>query len=111
VLDGVGLGAGQSVAFTLDTASGTATEGVDFSALIAGNLASGLSFTTSAGANGAINVVVTNNGPDLASGSSLIHFAIPTIQDTLVEGPETFPVTLASGTVTVTTGLVTTTIV
>src|SRR5262249_43140289 len=30
---GVGLGAGQSVTFTLDSASGTATEGVDFSSL------------------------------------------------------------------------------
>ena len=32
-LSGVGLGAGQSVTFTLDSASGTATEGIDFSAL------------------------------------------------------------------------------
>ena len=32
-LSGVGLGAGQSVTFTLDSASGTATEGTDFSAL------------------------------------------------------------------------------
>ena len=31
--NGVGLGAGQSVTFTLDSASGTATEGTDFSAL------------------------------------------------------------------------------
>ena len=35
-LSGVGLGAGQSVTFTLDSASGTATEGTDFSALLAG---------------------------------------------------------------------------
>jgi hypothetical protein len=34
-LSGVGLGAGQSVTFTLDSASGTATEGSDFSALLA----------------------------------------------------------------------------
>src|SRR5262249_56051442 len=35
---GVGLGAGQSVTFTLDSASGTATEGGDFSALLAPRL-------------------------------------------------------------------------
>ena len=37
-LSGVGLGAGQSVTFTLDSASGTATEGTDFSALTAAGL-------------------------------------------------------------------------
>ena len=36
--NGVGLGHGQSVTFTLDSASGTATEGTDFSALTVAGL-------------------------------------------------------------------------
>ena len=46
--NGVGLGAGQSVTFTLDSASGTATEGTDFSALTAAGLtaATGIGLST-----------------------------------------------------------------
>ena len=49
-LNGVGLGAGQSVTFTLDSASGTATEGSDFSALPVGGLtaAAGITLSNSA---------------------------------------------------------------
>ena len=49
-LNGVGLGAGQSVTFTLDSASGTALEGSDFSALLAGGLtaAAGIRYRTPA---------------------------------------------------------------
>src|SRR5262249_6899981 len=69
---GVGLGAGQSVTFTLDSASGTATEGVDFSALLAAGLtgAPNIALTNiTTDPNGTIHVTATNNtGADLASG-------------------------------------------
>ena len=98
-LSGVGLGAGQSVTFTLDSASGTATEGTDFSALLAGGLtaAAGIVLTTSTGAGGVINVTATNTtAADLATGAALLSFTIATTQDSVVEGPENFTVTLAS---------------
>ena len=98
-LSGVGLGAGQSVTFTLDSASGTATEGTDFSALLAGGLtaAAGIVLTTSTGAGGAINVTATNTtAADLATDAALLSFTIATTQDAVVEGPENFTVTLAS---------------
>ena len=48
-LSGVGLGAGQSVTFTLDSASGTATEGSTSRRCLAGGLnpAAGISLTAS----------------------------------------------------------------
>ena len=98
-LSGVGLGAGQSVTFTLDSASGTATEGTDFSALLAGGLtaAAGIVLTTSTGAGGVINVTATNTtAADLATGAALLSFTIATTPDAVVEGPENFTVTLAS---------------
>ena len=112
-LSGVGLGAGQSVTFTLDSASGTATEGTDFSALLAGGLtpAAGIvlsNFTTDP--NGTIHVTATNTGADLASGAALLSFAIATTQDTVVEGTETFTVTLGSATATVVTPTIPTSI-
>jgi hypothetical protein len=111
ILNGVSIAAGASVSFTLDTASGTATQGVDFTMLNASSLTSGLSFTTSAGDNGTINVTVTNNsGSTLASGSILVQFALPTTDDAIVEGPERFTVTLSSTTATVTIETVTTSI-
>jgi hypothetical protein len=76
--NGIGLGAGQSVTFTLDSASGTATEGSDFSALLAAGLtgAAGIALTTSTGANGVITVTATNNtGANLASGAALLSFS------------------------------------
>ena len=103
-LSGVGLGAGQSVTFTLDSASGTATEGTDFSALLAGGLtaAAGIVLTTSTGAGGVINVTATNTtAADLATGAALLSFTIATTQDFVVEGPENFTVTLASATAVV----------
>ena len=98
-LSGVGLGAGQSVTFTLDSASGTATEGTDFSALTAAGLtaAAGIVLTTSTGAGGVINVTATNTtAADLATGAALLSFTIATTPDAVVEGPENFTVTLAS---------------
>ena len=99
-LSGVGLGAGQSVTFTLDSASGTATEGTDFSALTVAGLtpAAGIvlsNFTTDP--NGTIHVTATNTtAADLATGAALLSFTIATTQDSVVEGPENFTVTLAS---------------
>ena len=84
-LSGVGLGAGQSVTFTLDSASGTATEGTDFSALLAGGLsaaAAGITLATSTGAGGVITVTATNNtGADLASDAALLSFTVATTPD------------------------------
>src|SRR5262249_27682021 len=116
---GVGLGAHQSVTFTLDSASGTApnaaTEGVDFSALVSSALSaapnillSGITTDT----NGTIHVTATNNSnADLASGTALLTFTIATTQDSVVEATENFAVTLASATATVTTPTVTTNII
>ena len=113
-LSGVGLGAGQSVTFTVDTASGTATEGTDFSALVSGNLTAATGVTLSGistGANGVVTVTATNtSGSSLSTGATLLNFSIPTTQDVVPEGPETFAVTLGSSTATVVTGTVNTTI-
>ncbi len=112
-LSGVGLGAGQSVTFTLDSASGTATEGTDFSALPASALhgAAGISLSTTTGANGVITVTATNNtGADLATGAALVTFTIATTQDSVVEATENFTVTLGSSTATVVTPTITTSI-
>src|SRR4029453_2430975 len=56
-LSGVGLGAGQSVTFTLDRASGTATEGTDFLALLA------------AGLTGATGISLSNFSTDATTGA------------------------------------------
>ena len=85
--------------FTLDSASGTATEGTDFSALLAGGLtaAAGIVLTTSTGAGGVINVTATNTtAADLATGAALLSFTIATTPDSAIEGTENFTVTLAS---------------
>ena len=110
---GVGLGAGQSVTFTLDSASGTATEGADFSALTVAGLtpATGIVLSNiTTDPNGTIHVTATNTGADLASGAALLSFAIATTQDTVVEATETFTVTLGSATATVVTPTITTSI-
>ena len=113
-LSGVGLGAGQSVTFTLDSASGTATEGTDFSALTVAGLtpAAGIvlsNFTTDP--NGTIHVTATNTtAADLATGAALLSFTIATTQDSVVEGPENFTVTLASATAAVVNPTITTSI-
>src|SRR5262249_41670766 len=112
---GVGLGAGDSVTFTLDSASGTATEGVDFSALVSSALTGatniGLSNITT-DTNGTIHVTATNNtGADLSSGAALLTFTMATTQDSVAEATETFTVTLASTTASVTTPTVTTSII
>ena len=112
-LNNAGLGAGQSVTFTLDSASGTATEGSDFSALLAGGLtaATGIGLSTSTGAGGVITVTATNNtGADLASNAALLSFTIASTQDAVVEATENFTVTLASATTAVANPTITTSI-
>src|SRR5262249_42185238 len=100
-LSGVGLGAGQNVTFTVDSASGTATEGADFAALLQAGLsaASGISlsnFSTNA-TTGAITVTATNtSGSDLATAAALLSFTIAASQDLFVEGPENFSLILSS---------------
>jgi len=122
-LDGVGLGAGRSVTFTLDSASGTgaggATEATDFAALLASSLPTTfgqLGVSTTAGTGGALIVTVINNGADLAANSQLLSFSLAATNDPLSEGDETFTVSLSgssgsnSTTVAAGAGLVTTTI-
>src|SRR5262249_20380222 len=94
----VGLGAGQSLTCRLDRASGTATEGSDFSALVSSSLtpATNIALTNiTTGAGGVITVTATNNGANLISGSPLLTFTIGTTDDSFVEATETFTVTLA----------------
>jgi hypothetical protein len=112
-LDGVGLGAGRSVSFTLDSANGSATAGLDFQALIANalNASAGITLVTSTAADGSIAVTATNSsGADLVAGAALLNFATPTVADVFIEGNETFALTLTSSSATVSAGLVTTTI-
>jgi hypothetical protein len=106
-LSSVGLGVGQSVTFTLDTASGSATEGIDFSALGAEDLvaAAGVTLTTSTGAGGVITITATNRSViDLGIGVELLNFTIRTTQDQVVEGDETYRVMLGSSTAEVVNG-------
>jgi Ca2+-binding RTX toxin-like protein len=98
---GVGLGAGARISFSIDTASGTATKGVDFAALTAAGLsaASGISLSgITAGPKGSISVTASNSsGVDLAAGSALMSFRVGTINDRIAEGNETFSLHLAGG--------------
>lgn len=114
-LNGVGLAAGRSVTFTVDSGSGTAIEGVDFSALLESNLvpATGISLSAKStdSITGAVTVTATNlGGAPLALGAGLLTFQLPITIDSVVEGSKTFGVTLASSTALVGAGLVTTTI-
>jgi hypothetical protein len=99
-LSGEGLAAGQSVTFTIDSVSGSATEGEDFAALLAGDLKAGAGITlsgVSTGADDVITLIVTNTGGStLAAGSALLTFEIRTTQDTEVEGLEDFKLELGS---------------
>ena len=114
-LDGVSLAAGRTVTITLDSSSGTATETVDFSALVAGRLTAAIGVTlgtpTVDSATGAVTITLTNTGATaLPASSRLLTFQLPISVDTAVEGDETFTLTLSSTTAAVSTGLVTTTI-
>ena len=99
-----GLVPGQSVTFTLDSASGTATEGTDFSALLAAGLtaASGITLSSiTTDADGTIHVTATNTtAADLATGAALLSFTIASTQDAVVEATENFTVTLAGNATT-----------
>lgn len=113
-LSGVGLGAGRSVTLTLKSSSGTATEGLDYSALAATNLAAATGVALSGistDPNGVITATATNSsGTDLATGSALLSFTIPTTDDVLVEGSEAYTVTLGSNNAALVNPNVTTTI-
>jgi uncharacterized membrane protein YgcG len=103
------------VTFSLDSASGTATEGTDFAALLGSSLEKADGGITlgaiSTAANGAVTLIATNtSGAALAVGATLLTVQLPTTADALVEGSETFGVTLASSTAVVSSGVVTTTI-
>ena len=114
VLDGVGLAAGRSLTFSLDSAGGTATEGADFAALLAANLqkADGITLSgISTAADGTVTVTATNtSGAALAVGATVLTVQLPITTDSTVEGNESFGVTLASSTAVVSSGVVTTTI-
>jgi hypothetical protein len=114
VLDGVALAADRSVTFSLDSAGGTASEGLDFDALVVNSLqkAEGVTLSgISTAADGTVTVTATNtSGAALAVGATLLNVQLPITTDATVEGTETFGVTLASGTAVVSGGLVTTTI-
>jgi Ca2+-binding RTX toxin-like protein len=104
MLNGIGLGAGQSVTFTIDAASGTATEVADFAKLASGALIHGAGITLSSistdGTTGAVTVTATNtSGSDIAIGSTLASVSLPTMTDTIVEGVESFTVSLTSAAV------------
>lgn len=114
-LNGVGLAVGRSVTFTVDSGSGTATEGADFSALLESNLVPSTGITLSARstdpASKAVTVTATNiSASALPVGAPLLNFELPISVDSVVEGSEAFSITLASATSLVGNGLVTTTI-
>jgi hypothetical protein len=114
-LDGVGLATGRAVTITLDSSSGTATEAVDFPALVAARLTAAIGVTlgtpTVDSATGAVTVTLTNTGATaLPASARLLTFQLPINVDAAVEGDETYTVSLTSTTAAVSTGLVTTTI-
>ncbi|MFM7674588.1 MAG: hypothetical protein ACKO5F_03140, partial [Synechococcus sp.] len=115
-LDGASLGAGASITITLDSESGTALEGADFSALIAsaitaqpGIIVSGISTDP---VTGAVTLTATNRtGSILNSGSTLVEFSLDAKDDSIVDLGEAFVVNLTSPSSLVTSGSVLTTIV
>ncbi|MEN9314584.1 MAG: hypothetical protein RIS35_977, partial [Pseudomonadota bacterium] len=117
-LGAIAVDAGQSITFTLDSASGTATEGQpwfgDFVALRFKDLqpASGISLKfDSVGTGDAITVTMTNDtGSVLSANAPIATFRIDTNDDLLIEGNENFSVDLTSSQATVVNKTVTTTI-
>jgi hypothetical protein len=114
-LDGVGLGAGQRVTLTLDSATGTATEGVDFAELVAGGITAGSGVTLSGISTDPVTKAVTltatnSSGASLAAGAQLVSVSVPTTADLFSEGPESFAVSLSSASATVSAGSISTTI-
>jgi hypothetical protein len=114
-LDGIGLGAGRNITFSLDTASGTASEGLDFAALVAGALTASTGVTLSAISTDPITKAVTltatnTTGADLAANTQLLSFAVATTADSNSEGNEAYGVSLTSSTATVSAGALSTTI-
>jgi hypothetical protein len=102
-LDGVGLGAGRSLSFILDAESGTATEGIDFSALLfVGGLIAGSGITLNSISvdpllNAATVIASNSSGADLAAGAQIVSFSVATFADGIIEGTESLAVRLSSG--------------
>ncbi|MCT0223721.1 hypothetical protein KQ310_00830, partial [Synechococcus sp. CS-1328] len=96
-LGGNGLVAGQSVAFKLQLSSGTALQSSDFATLAASSLVAGSGVTVQVlsvdAASGLISAVATANGT-VSTGQTIATLSVSALQDTLVEGDETFSVTL-----------------
>ena len=113
-LDGVGLGAGASVSFSLDSASGSATEGLDFNALVAAGLTAATGITLSGistAADGSISVTATNtSGVDLIADAALLTLKLKTANDAVVEGDESFDLRLSSSSTAVNPPTLSTTI-
>jgi hypothetical protein len=114
-LDGVGLGAGQSITVSLQSTSGSATRGFDFSTLTAADLtaAAGVTLSTTPAdpVSKAVTLTATNSsGTALPAGSRLLGFSLPTFADLVVEDTESFSVSLTSTSATVNAASVVTTI-
>lgn len=115
-LSDISLANGQQVTFTVNSVSGSATKGVDFTALTAGDLLPAIGITLSGistdGINGAVTVTATNtSGNILATGAELLNFTIRTTGDSTTEGLETFSITLTSSTTNVVNSEVVSTII
>jgi Ca2+-binding RTX toxin-like protein len=115
-LDGASLAAGASVTITLDSESGTAVEGADFSALIASAITAQPGIVVSSISTdpitGAITLTATNRtGSILSSGSTLLEFSLDAKEDSADDPSEAFVVTLSSPSSPITSGSVSTTIV
>lgn len=112
-LSAVGLGAGASMTFTLDSASGTAIQGVNFSALVSAALVAATNVALSGittDPDGTIHVTATNtSGSDLSSSAPLLTFPITTIEN-FITTTLNFTVTLASATVAILNATITTSI-
>jgi len=95
------LGPGQSLIFTVDSESGSATENVDFGALTFDALLPAVGITLSNistnGTTGAVTVTATNtSGNTLGSGTELLSFRIFAFPDNIFPEQETFFITLTS---------------
>jgi Ca2+-binding RTX toxin-like protein len=100
-LSGVGLGAGQSLRFTLSTRDGSAKQGQDYQSIRQSDLIAGAGIRLDnvvRSPTGSITVDVTNtSGLDLPAGAQVASFSLQAISDFVVEGTEDFVVELTSG--------------
>lgn len=90
-----------SIVLDLDTASGTAAEGDDFTGLVAADLAASpglaLSGVVTDPVTKAITLTINNSsGSDLPAGTQLLSFALATVRPSSTESAESFTTTLSS---------------